>query len=85
VAHAAVFLYYIKAPVSTVIPHHLFTNNLSHLFQINLLHVRPLSATLHSVRPNARGTQLRLTHGTRGLLTVPSQSVSLSGYLVKSA
>jgi hypothetical protein len=86
VAHAAVFLYYIKAPVSTVIPHHLFTNNPSHLFQINPLHIRPLRATLHEpVRANARGTQLWLTHGTRGSLTVPSQFVSPLGHLVKSA
>jgi hypothetical protein len=39
------YLYYIKASVSTVIPHHIFTNNPSHLFQINLLHTRPLLAT----------------------------------------
>jgi hypothetical protein len=30
-----------------VVLHHLFTNNPSHLFQINLLHVHPLRATLH--------------------------------------
>jgi hypothetical protein len=42
-------LYYIKAPVSTVVLCHLFTNNPSHLFQINLLHARPLRATnLHA-------------------------------------
>jgi hypothetical protein len=28
----------LKAPVSTVVSRHLFTNNPSHLFQINLLH-----------------------------------------------
>jgi hypothetical protein len=38
----SLYLYYIKAPVSTVVPRHLFTNNPSYLFQINLLHARPL-------------------------------------------
>jgi hypothetical protein len=31
-------LYYIKASVSTIVMRHIFTNNLSHLFQINPLH-----------------------------------------------
>ena len=35
-------LYYIKAPVSTIVPVHLFTNNTSHIFQINPLHARSL-------------------------------------------
>jgi hypothetical protein len=33
------YLYYIKAPVSTVVMRHFFTNNPSQLFQINPLHV----------------------------------------------
>ena len=35
-----VFLFYtiLKAPVSTVVTRHIFTNNPSQLFQINLLH-----------------------------------------------
>jgi hypothetical protein len=41
----SLYLYYIKAPVSTVIPRNLFTNNPSYLFQINLLHARPLCTT----------------------------------------
>jgi hypothetical protein len=52
-----IFLYYIKESVSTVVPCHLFTNNVSHLFQINHLNVHPLRATLHGpARPDARGT-----------------------------
>jgi hypothetical protein len=35
----------LKAPVSTVVPHYIFTNNSSHIFQINPLHARPLRAT----------------------------------------
>jgi hypothetical protein len=38
-------LYYIKALVSMVVPRHHFTNNPSHLFQINPLHDCPLRAT----------------------------------------
>jgi hypothetical protein len=34
-----VFYTILKAPVSTVVMRHFFTNNLSHLFQINPLHV----------------------------------------------
>jgi hypothetical protein len=34
-----------KAPVSTVVPRILFTNNPSHLFQINPLHTCPPRAT----------------------------------------
>jgi hypothetical protein len=33
-----IYLLKLKAPVSTVIPHHLFTNNPPQLFQINSLH-----------------------------------------------
>jgi hypothetical protein len=38
------YLYYIKAPVLTVVPCQLFINNPSHLFQTNPLHARPLRA-----------------------------------------
>jgi hypothetical protein len=55
--YSILYLYYIKAPVSTVVPRHLFINNPSYLFQINLLHVRPLRATLHGLaRPDARSS-----------------------------
>jgi hypothetical protein len=61
------YLYYIKAPVSTVIPHHLFTNNPSYLFQINPLHVRHLRATQHGpARPDAHGPQLVPRHRAVG-------------------
>jgi hypothetical protein len=46
-----IYTHYIKVPVSTVVPCHFFTNNLSHLFQINLLHICSLCATnLHIYR-----------------------------------
>jgi hypothetical protein len=40
IAHESIYIYTIfKAPVSTIVMRHIFTNNLSQLFQINLLHV----------------------------------------------
>jgi hypothetical protein len=49
------FLLSISAPVSTVLPRHIFTNNSSHLFQINLLHVHSLRATLRPLGPTPAG------------------------------
>jgi hypothetical protein len=49
-----VFYTIFKAPVSTVVMRHLFTNNPSQLSQINLLHVyRWLNGAWHG--PHARG------------------------------
>jgi hypothetical protein len=92
------YLYYIKASVSTVILRHLFTNNSSHLFQINLLHACSLRATniyvsnhTYAYRwPNARpsmGPQAAAPAQAQhvGLLTVPGQPISPPGHLVKSA
>jgi hypothetical protein len=63
----------LKAPVLTVVPRHLFTNNLSQLFQINPLHTYTW--------PNGGPTQARRSRATTlaqapyaGLLTVPGES-----------
>jgi hypothetical protein len=36
--------YYIKASISTIVLHHIFTNIPSHLFKINPLHAHPFRA-----------------------------------------
>jgi hypothetical protein len=78
------FIYTIlKAPVSTVVMRHLFTNNPSQLFQIN---------SLYAYRwPNGGPARARRTRATTmaqtrhvGLLTVPGQPVSPSAHLIKS-
>jgi hypothetical protein len=91
-------LYYIKAPVSTIVPVHLFTNNTSHIFQINPLHARSLhEINLHV--PNhtsaidakrwANTGSLGPTHTGRSsgpcTLTVSGRPVSPSVHLVKLA
>jgi hypothetical protein len=81
--------YYIKTSVSTVAPRHLFINNLSQLFQINLLHARSIRASnlhvpKHMSGPTPTATALAQTRHA-GLLTVPAWPVSPSDYLVKSA
>jgi hypothetical protein len=73
----------LKATVSTVVPRHLFTNNLSQLFQINPLHAYrwPNGDPARAKHPRATNlTQAR--HA--GLLTVPGQPVSPSVHLIKS-
>jgi hypothetical protein len=60
----------LKAPVSTVVPRHFFTNNPSQLFQINPLHVYrwPNGGPARARRPRAT-TLAHARHA--GLLTVP--------------
>jgi hypothetical protein len=62
---------------------HLFTNNSSHIFQINPLHIYRW--------PNIGPARARRTWATTmtqarhvGLLTVPSQPISPSAHLIKS-
>jgi hypothetical protein len=73
----------LKAPVSTVVPHYLFTNNPSKLFQINLLHayIWPNDGPARATRPRAT-TLAQARHA--GLLTVSGQPVSPSVHLIKS-
>jgi hypothetical protein len=59
------YLYYIKAPVSTIIPYHLFTKDPPHLFQINPLHARPSvqpTSTSQTTPPHIDG-QTMAWHG----------------------
>jgi hypothetical protein len=51
----------IKAPVSTVVPRLIFTNNPSHLFQIKPLHVRP--SRNQRPRPKPHPTAYRWPNG----------------------
>jgi hypothetical protein len=70
VARRLTFIYTIlKAPVSTVVSRHLFTNNPSQLFQINLLHAYrwPNGGPAWARRP--RATTLAQTRYA-GMLTV---------------
>jgi hypothetical protein len=93
--HAScVFSTILKAPVSTVVPRHLFTNNLSQLFQINSLYVHLVCATnLHVPEhtftyrwPNGGSVRARRPWATAlaqahyaGLLTVSGQPVNPFG------
>jgi hypothetical protein len=74
----------LKAPVSTVVIRHLFTNNPLQLFQINSLNAYKW--------PNDRPTRVRRPWATTlaqtrhdGQLTVLDQLVSSSAHLIKSA
>jgi hypothetical protein len=71
----------LKAPVSTVVTRHLFTNNPSQLFQINLLHAYRWSNGVPARARCPRATTLAQAHHA-SLLTVPGQP---SAYLIKSA
>jgi hypothetical protein len=79
-----IYIYTIlKAPVLTVVPRHLFTNNLSQLFQINLLHAYrwPNGGPAWARRQRAI-TLAQACHA--GLLTVSGQPVRPSAHLIKS-
>jgi hypothetical protein len=70
-----IYIYTIfKAPVSTVVVRHIFTNNPLQLFQINPLHAYrwPNGGPARARHP--RATTLAQTHHV-GLLTVPGQPV----------
>jgi hypothetical protein len=69
-----------KAPVSTVVMRHFFTNNSSQLFQIKLIRCTSIDA---KQRPTRDTTMAQTRHV--GLLTVSGQSVSPSIHLIKSA
>jgi hypothetical protein len=74
----------LKTPVSKVVMRHLFTNNPSQLFQINLLHAyRWPNGGLARARRSLATTLAQARHV--GLLTMPDQPVSPSVHLIKSA
>jgi hypothetical protein len=65
----------LKAPVSTAVPHHLFTNKPSQLFQINSLHAYSWPNGVPTWVRRLRATTLaQACHA--GLLTVLGQPVS---------
>jgi hypothetical protein len=73
----------LKAPVSTVVPRHLFINKPSQLFQINPSHGYrwPNGGPAWARRPRAT-TLAHARHA--GLLTVPGQPFSSSDHLINS-
>jgi uncharacterized membrane protein YcgQ (UPF0703/DUF1980 family) len=71
----------LKAPVSTVVTHHLFTNKPSQLFQINPMHAYrwPNGGPAQTRRPQATTlAQARYA----GLLTMSGQPVSPTTHLI---
>jgi hypothetical protein len=75
---------HLKHPFQLVVSRHLFTNNPSQLFQINLLHDYrwPNGGPTRAKRPRAT-TLAQARHAD--MLTVPGQTVSPSAHLINLA